>query len=367
MTPREIGEMLAAQMKEYESSTGSVLRPDQPYMLRMDGHCFHTLTKGMVKPFDKRLTQAMLATSMDLMSHFHEATACFTESDEISLIFPAFHVPDAAAAAGGGDADGAGVAAAAGEGAGEGAGAGTGAEGKAEDSPSSAAGGDGGGSSAGAQKKDKTNKKSKKRRRADDKPAEMTFGGRVQKIVSLVAGYTSARFNYHLAREAFDPDTEKKMHGVVHGQTAYFDCRAFNLPGDDAVVDNLLWRGQYDCEKNSKMMLAQAHYPHKRLQNMAADAAVRLLKEEKGIDWVEVPAIHRYGAYVKKERFAKRGVDPRSGRETEAIRTRVASRSFPIRAEHRAWLKRMLFSKFWNDVEQGDGAAGRPAYDIVAE
>ena len=61
-------------------------------------------------------------------------------------------------------------------------------------------------------------------------------------------------------------------------------------------------------------------------QNMAADAAVALLKREKGVDWYDVPPVHRYGLYVKKEQFTKKGVDPRSGAETTATRTRFARR-----------------------------------------
>jgi len=59
---------------------------------------------------------------------------------------------------------------------------------------------------------------------------------------------------------------------------------------------------------------------------MAADAAVALLKREKGIDWHDVPPVHRYGLYVKKEQFTKKGVDPRSGAQTTATRTRFARR-----------------------------------------
>ena len=56
-------------------------------MVRLDGHCFHTYTKGFRRPYDLRIHEAMVATATDLLERFGAVTA-YTESDEISLLFP---------------------------------------------------------------------------------------------------------------------------------------------------------------------------------------------------------------------------------------------------------------------------------------
>ena len=40
-------------------------------------------------------------------------------------------------------------------------------------------------------------------------------------------------------------------------------------------------------------------------------------------------------------------------------------RSFPVRDDNRDWLQAMLFSKFWNQVEEGEGAIGKPDYEAA--
>lgn len=54
----------------------------------------------------------------------------------------------------------------------------------------------------------------------------ISFNGRIQKIVSLIAGYCSVRFSYHLGLQSFqaDPHLAEKV------SKAYFDARVFHVP-----------------------------------------------------------------------------------------------------------------------------------------
>ncbi|KAF7312467.1 Thg1 domain-containing protein [Mycena indigotica] len=79
---------LASRMKSYETATDIQLPADKPAIIRIDGHAFSTFTRGFEKPFDERIHTAMAATASDLLAHFPAATVAYTNSDEITLVFP---------------------------------------------------------------------------------------------------------------------------------------------------------------------------------------------------------------------------------------------------------------------------------------
>lgn len=56
------------------------------FIIRLDGHCFHTFTAGFELPFDESFRTGMVQTACDLLTYFH-ATTVYTHSDEITLIF----------------------------------------------------------------------------------------------------------------------------------------------------------------------------------------------------------------------------------------------------------------------------------------
>ena len=53
---------LGDRMKAYEYITRNYLTRRVPVIIRLDGKAFHTFTRGMKKPFDPVLTQAMQQT-----------------------------------------------------------------------------------------------------------------------------------------------------------------------------------------------------------------------------------------------------------------------------------------------------------------
>lgn len=75
------------RMKAYEAvETARALDPLLPIYARIDGRSFSRFTRGMEKPFDARLGQAMIETTKHLVAHTHARTG-YTQSDEISLIW----------------------------------------------------------------------------------------------------------------------------------------------------------------------------------------------------------------------------------------------------------------------------------------
>lgn len=75
------------RMKAYEAvETARKLDPTLPIYARIDGRSFSKFTKGMERPFDPRMTSAMVETVMHL-AHATHARIGYTQSDEISLVW----------------------------------------------------------------------------------------------------------------------------------------------------------------------------------------------------------------------------------------------------------------------------------------
>ena len=77
---------LGDRMKAYENIARNYLTRRIPAIIRLDGKAFHTFTKGMVKPFDTVLTQAMQQTMKYLCENIQGCVLGYTQSDEITLV-----------------------------------------------------------------------------------------------------------------------------------------------------------------------------------------------------------------------------------------------------------------------------------------
>jgi tRNA(His) guanylyltransferase len=204
-------DVLGDEMKQYEADTcASTVDLLRPVVVRLDGHCFSTYTKGFDRPYDLRIHRAMVSTAGDLLTKFGAVTA-YTESDEISLIFHPH---------------------------------------------------------------------------SEEMPSTLPFNGRVQKVVSVFAGYASARFNFHMLRESFDDEAsplesssngsgsndrsgrsksgaQAALRAKVEESSAHFDGRVFALPTLERLIAYVRWRAVLDCKRNSISMLSQVHFSQK--------------------------------------------------------------------------------------------------------
>ncbi|KAJ6531988.1 tRNAHis guanylyltransferase-domain-containing protein [Mycena capillaripes] len=269
MTPEPLGE----RMKRYEAVTDQHLPDDQPALIRIDGHGFSKFTRGFEQPFDVRIHDAMTRTAEDLLGYFPAASLAYTQSDELTLVFPA----------------------------------------------------------------------------SNTRP----FSGRVGKLASLAAGYTSTRFNHHLAQA---PDVPANKIGIAH-----FDARVFSVPSDAEVLNNLIWRAKFDCRRNSISTFGRAFFSAKQMHGLSANAVVEKLLAEKGIDfWTAAPSWARYGTTVKREQFEWSGIDGKTGEEVKTKRSRM-------RPEDIQWWEfnecnlALVTQKFW-EVESA--AASAPSEEI---
>lgn len=85
MTDNRLERDLGDRMKSFErAETAHLLRLDQPIYVRLDGRAFSNFTKGLARPFDERLSLAMIALTRILLEEL-DADIGYTQSDEVSI------------------------------------------------------------------------------------------------------------------------------------------------------------------------------------------------------------------------------------------------------------------------------------------
>lgn len=86
-TSARTSDALGDRMKTYEAhECQRRFLPTLPIYARIDGRNFSAFTRGMERPYDQRMTDAMVATIKGLVEETH-ARIGYTQSDEISLVW----------------------------------------------------------------------------------------------------------------------------------------------------------------------------------------------------------------------------------------------------------------------------------------
>jgi tRNA(His) 5'-end guanylyltransferase len=65
--------------------SNEIMIPTLPVIIRLDGNNFHNWTKGLERPFDKKLNELMIETTKFLVQETN-AVVGYTQSDEITLV-----------------------------------------------------------------------------------------------------------------------------------------------------------------------------------------------------------------------------------------------------------------------------------------
>lgn len=157
---------------------------------------------------------------------------------------------------------------------------------------------------------------------------EWDFRGRVIKWCSLLAGYASARFNHHLtsALRYFEEATltyTETTRARIEAQEAHFDARVFTVPDAQEAYNNVYWRMMHDCARNSVHGLARCHFSSKALHGKNREQQKEMLREQKGVEYDDMPDAFKYGTFVKKQLYTIKTVDRASGMPVDAVRSRV--------------------------------------------
>lgn len=253
---------LGDRMKQYESKTKIYLPINEFWVARIDGHGFSKFTKGFRKPYDSVISNAMHLCMADLLKKFNAYTG-YTQSDEITLIFPPIQDPET--------------------------------------------------------------KEYRKR----------IYNGRVVKIASLLSGYASTRFNYHLQEELtkhLAKNLEENQTNVcdhphlvekIKNSTAFFDARIFSVPTSIEVYNNLYWRASYDCRRNAIHGFARSYFSTKELHKKNTHQMLTMVKEKYHLNYDQVmPDFYRLGMFIKNEQYLIDMMDIRSNEQITVTRTR---------------------------------------------
>lgn len=79
------------RFKRYEAVTDLYLVRRTPVIARLDGRAFHTLTRGMEKPFCDKFIEAMQLTAYAVAGAMQGCRLAYVQSDEISFLLIDYH------------------------------------------------------------------------------------------------------------------------------------------------------------------------------------------------------------------------------------------------------------------------------------
>ena len=163
-------------------------------------------------------------------------------------------------------------------------------------------------------------------------PDENTFGRKVRKYNSILAGVASAAFSMNL------------------GQQAIFDCRMIPLPTIERVQDYFQWR-QEDAHRNS--LNSHCYWMLRKQGKSVADATKMLegqsvaykneLLFQNGINFDKLPSWQKRGIGVYWETYMKKGFNPVTGMEEITERRALkADDELPLRDEYSKFIENLL-------------------------
>jgi tRNA(His) 5'-end guanylyltransferase len=143
---------------------------------------------------------------------------------------------------------------------------------------------------------------------------EQIFGGRIQKMASLIASFTTMKFNKYfndgindlVGYSEYTTTDERKYLDLMLSKVgkAWFDARLYGVPSKEEAYNSVLWRIR-DAEKNSRSMFAQTYCSHKSLLKKNGLEQVEFCKETTGKDWNDVEDGYKYGFLTKRETYEK--------------------------------------------------------------
>lgn len=161
---------------------------------------------------------------------------------------------------------------------------------------------------------------------------ENTFGRRVNKIISVMAGEASSALSLELRRPVA------------------FDCKISPYPNIELVADHFLWR-QEDVHRNA---LNSYCYWTLRKEGMSERDATKMLEGQSvsyknellfshGINYNDLPSWQKRGTGLWKETYEKDAFDPIAGKPVKAVRNRIAvGNELPVGEEYAKMIKGFL-------------------------
>lgn len=294
-------------MKTYEAAFNHTLPASTPTILRLDGHSFSRFTLPFSRPFDNRIHTAMLAVCTDLLTFFPQATVAYTQSDEITLVFPN-GVQDIFNA-------------------------------RVQKITSLAA------SRAGVIFYQSLEKALK-----EEPEPFLKFPS--SKSKQETDSELDLENEYEYEKTTTQTQNEEKQEQANSLQLKdlpipTFDARIHPLPTLSECLNNLLWRSRTDCTRNAITSFARTLFPASALHGKRAADVVSMLRTEKGVVFEDaVPRWAIEGCLVKWERVEHWGVNGKTGERERAWRSRIRVEERGVREFGEEGM-RIVGERFW--------------------
>jgi tRNA(His) guanylyltransferase len=161
---------------------------------------------------------------------------------------------------------------------------------------------------------------------------ENSFGRKLRKLISILAGEASAKFS------------------LLLGTVASFDCRLSQLPSIELVVDYFRWRNE-DAHRNA----LNAHcYWLLRKQGKAVGEATAALKGmsvalknellfQHGVNFNDLPLWQKRGIGLYWEEYDRPAENPVTGEKVLARRRRIRrDLELPMKDDYSAFLRKLM-------------------------
>jgi tRNA(His) guanylyltransferase len=153
---------------------------------------------------------------------------------------------------------------------------------------------------------------------------EHLFGGRQQKMASLLAASASVYFNHH----SFITDHMEPSKMLPH-----FDCRVCALPSKTEVANMILWRWK-DARKNAIQSIGHEAFGHEAMMNKDTLQKIEYISS-RGVDITTFGNENLFGTFVKKKR-------------TEKYLTEDELKSIPVQFQPNGPVKRSQIIEMWH-------------------
>ena len=148
--------------------------------------------------------------------------------------------------------------------------------------------------------------------------SDVFFGGRLCKMQSIIASLATAKFNQlymanHLKRKLLQYFIDEKeipysfsesIEVVENFPLCQFDCKVWDVDTANDAMAWLLFRN-IDCIRNSKQQAAQTYLPHNTLLGLDSDTQIKMLLDEKGVDWNSFSGGEKWGRLIYREKEEK--------------------------------------------------------------
>ena len=274
---------LGDRMKGYEGVSRNFLTRRVPAIIRLDGKAFHTFTKGMEKPFDLVLTQAMQETMKHLCENIQGCVLGYTQSDEITLVLTDYATIQTDAWFGYNIQKMCSVSA-----------------------------------SMATMAFNREFERIAEDWFHDNGPYWKSIGVDVDVDLTIYKRYNAY---------------QKKMF------TAMFDSRVFSVPKED-VCNCLIWR-QQDATRNSIEAVGQANFSHHELHKKTCNIIQEMLWSQRGINWNDFPTELKRGSCCIKRQFEETIDDPRNPGQKITVRRNkwIVDHEIPIFTQDREYVE----------------------------